>query len=69
MARYFFNLTNATIRDADGEECADLDASKPIAIQIAHDLARNKRQPEIVGLFVCVTNERGEEVFRTPLTE
>ena len=68
MARYFFNLTNGkTIRDTDGEEVSDLHAAKAIAIQAAHDFARNKHMPETGGVYVCVTDEHGKEVFRTPL--
>ena len=53
MARYFFNLTNGgTVRDTDGEECLDLDSAKALAVQTAHDFARNKRTPEIAG--VCL---------------
>ena len=70
MARYFFNLTNGvTVRDTDGEECLDLDSAKALAVQTAHDFARNKRTPEIAGVCLCVTNADGKEVFRTPLAQ
>jgi hypothetical protein len=68
MPRYFFNLTNGTtIRDTEGEQCADLDAAKTLARRSARDLARNKRRTEINSFYVCVTDEHGNEVFRTPL--
>ena len=68
MARYFFNLTNgSTIRDPDGEELAGLDEAKATAALAAHDFASNKRRTEVVGVYICVTDEHGKEVFRTPL--
>lgn len=67
MAVYFYHLVGGTtIRDHDGEECDSLDAAKKTAKLIAHDIARNKQKPEI-GQSVCVTDDSGNEVFRTPL--
>ena len=68
MARYFFNLTNgSTIRDPDGEELAGLDEAKATAALAAHDFASNKQRTEVTGVYICVTDEHGKEVFRTPL--
>ena len=68
MARYFFNLTNgSTIGDPDGEELAGPDEAKATAALTAQDLARNKRTAELAGVCVCVTDENGKELFRTPL--
>ena len=65
MARYFFNLTNgSTIRDPDGEMLPDIDAAKAAAARMASDLARYKRLSEIAGVYVGVTGEQGNEVFR-----
>ena len=69
MARYFFNLTNgsSTINDSDGEELPDMKSAKAAAVQAASDLARNKPLAQIARAYVCVTDEQGKEVFRTPL--
>jgi hypothetical protein len=68
MPRYFFNLTDgSTIRDPDGEDLADVEAAKATATQVARDVGRNKERTQIAGLHVTVTNEQGEEIFRTPL--
>jgi hypothetical protein len=37
------------------------------AFQAAQDWARKKQPSEIKGLYVSVTDESGNEVFRTPL--
>jgi hypothetical protein len=41
--------------------------AKSLARQAARDLARNSRLPEVSGKSICVTDEDGNEVFRTPL--
>ena len=68
MPRYFFNLTDgSTIRDPNGEELADIGSAKATAARVARDVGRNKERTLIAGLHITVTNEQGEEVFRTPL--
>jgi hypothetical protein len=68
MVRYFFNLSGgSTVHDLDGEELPDLNSAKAAAVLIAQDVARNKRRPQTAGVYVCVTDELGKELFRTPL--
>jgi len=68
MPRYFFNLTDGSaMRDPEGEELSGLESAKATAVQVASDFARNKQRPQTAGVYVCVTDEHGEEVFRAPL--
>ena len=66
MARYFFNLSDKVF-DTEGHEFPTLEAAKDCAIQTAYEVARNRPQREVKHLSVCVTDESGREVFRTPL--
>jgi hypothetical protein len=45
-----------------------VDSAKAHADQLAAKLGRNKSAHEILGRFVRVTDEDGEEVYRAPLT-
>jgi hypothetical protein len=68
MPQFFFHLSDGTsVRDQHGDECADLETAKQQAVASAADLARNKRLPETSGVYVCVTDVQGQEVFRAPL--
>ncbi len=69
MARYFFHVGNTTAAAAsDGEEYASLDEAKRSAAKIAREFGRNRRESEIRGKCVRVTDETGREVFRTAVT-
>jgi len=45
-----------------------VDSAKAHADQLAAKLGRNRSADEILGRFVRVTDEDGEEVYRAPLT-
>jgi hypothetical protein len=69
MARYYFHIGQTqTPEEADGEEYASLVEAKESATKIARELGRNRREAEIRGQFVRVTDEQGREVFRTAVT-
>lgn len=69
MARYFFYLGQTqTSEQTEGEEYASLDEAKQSANEIARELGRNRREAEIRGQFVRVTDDEGREVFRTAIT-
>jgi hypothetical protein len=69
MARYFFHVSNAAETEGEnGEEYASLDEAKRSASEVARELGRNRREGEIRGKYVRVTDESGCEVFRTALT-
>jgi hypothetical protein len=70
LPRYFFNLTDgSTIRDPDdGEELVGPEEAQATAMLIASDVARNKLRPQTAGVYVCITDEHGKELFRTPLS-
>jgi hypothetical protein len=66
--RYFFHLANGTfVPDQEGEDCSTLERAKEFALKVAAELGRNRNREEIDGEHVCVTDENGKEVFRTPL--
>ena len=68
MPRYFFNLTDGSaIRDPDGVELPGLQSARATAVQMASDVARHKQRPQTAGVSICVTDEHGAEIFRTPL--
>jgi uncharacterized protein DUF6894 len=68
MPRYFFNLNDGSaIRDPDGVDLAGPEEANATAAVAAQDLARNKLRPQTAGVYICVTDENGKEVFRTPL--
>jgi hypothetical protein len=69
MARYFFHVGEATTPEpSDGEDYATLDEAKQSATEIAREIGRNRREGEIRGKYVRVTDESGREVFRTAVT-
>ena len=45
-----------------------VDSAMAHADQLAAELGRNRSTHEILGRFVRVTDEDGEEVYRAPLT-
>ena len=68
MPQYFFNLTNGeTIRDERGTVCDTVQDAKSYALAVAAELGRNRPPEELNTLAVCVTDETGQEVFRTRL--
>jgi hypothetical protein len=68
MPQYFFNLTNGeTVRDEQGTRCDTVDDAKSYALAVAAELGRNRSREELNALALCVTDETGQEVFRTKL--
>jgi hemerythrin superfamily protein len=66
--RYFFHLSDGNlIQDDAGEVCKTLEEAKQFAINVAAELGQNRDAKDIQGEYVCVTDEDGTEVFRTPL--
>ena len=66
MPQYFFNLTNGeTVRDDQGTRCDTLEDVKTYALAVAAELGRNRSPEELNTLSLCVTDETGQEVFRT----
>lgn len=46
MPRYFFSLEDGSkLSEDEGEDLADDEAARAVALEIARDLARNKRNP------------------------
>ena len=46
MPRYFFSLEDGSkLSEDEGEDIADDEAARGVALEIARDLARNKRNP------------------------
>ena len=66
MPSFFFHLTNGdTFPDDRATPCRTLEEAKTFALGIAAELGRNRPSNEIEHLVVCVTDESGNEVFRT----
>jgi hypothetical protein len=51
----------------EGENCATLERAKEFALKVAAELGRNRNREELEGEHVCVADESGKEVFRTPV--
>jgi hypothetical protein len=68
MPQYFFNLTNGeTVRDEQGTRCDTVEDAKAYALAVAAELGRNRSREQLNALALCVTDETGQEVFRTKL--
>ena len=68
MPQFFFNLTNGeTVRDERGTACDTVENAKAYALAVAAELGRNRSPEELHTLAVCVTDETGQEVFKTRL--
>ena len=66
MPSFFFHLTNGdTFPDDRATPCTTLEEAKTFALGVAAELGRNRPSDEIEHLVVCVTDESGNEVFRT----
>jgi hypothetical protein len=66
--RYFFHLSDGTfIEDDAGEVCSTVEEAKRFAMSVAAELGQNRDAKDFEGGYVCVTDEGGTEVFRTPL--
>ena len=69
MQRFYFHLSDHTkINDDKTEACRTIDEARAHACAIATELARLKRK-EFRGLFLCVTDHNGKEVFRTAVAK
>jgi hypothetical protein len=68
MPLFFFNLSGrTTLSPPVGENFPSLVYAIETAVDVANDLARNKRHEEVSGNDVIVVEASGEEVFRMPL--
>ena len=66
MPQFYFNLTNGeTVRDEQGTRCDTVEDVKAYALAVAAELGRNRSPEELNTLALCVTDETGQEVFRT----
>jgi Domain of unknown function (DUF6894) len=66
MPSFFFHLTNGDrFPDDRATPCRTLEEAKTFALGVAAELGRNRPSNEIEHLVVCVTDESGNEVFRT----
>jgi hypothetical protein len=67
MPRYYFNLSNGDfVPDNSGTPCTTRKDAETYATSIAAEYGRNRDHiPD--NLSVCVTDETGREVFRTPV--
>jgi hypothetical protein len=69
MARYYFNLVNhITVPDTYSEDFGTLNEAKWAASQAAQDIVLTKQLDEVRGFFVAISDKRGKELFRTPLS-
>lgn len=68
MPRYFFNLSNHNkFWDPRGAGCSTLEEAKAFAEIVAAEYGRNQPANALQGKFICITDEEGREVSRTPL--
>jgi hypothetical protein len=68
MASFFLHLTNGDrIPDDQETRCSSVEEAKAFALSVAAELGRNRPADEIEHLAVCVTDDAGNEVFRTKL--
>ena len=66
MPSFVFHLTNGdTFPDDRATPCTTPEEAKTFALGVAAELGRNRPSNEIDHLVVCVTDESGNEVFRT----
>jgi hypothetical protein len=67
MPRYYFHVTNGeTTRDQDGDLFESVEEAKRHAVTIARELGHASSAAG-ARRHVCVTDEEGKEVFRTPI--
>jgi hypothetical protein len=68
MPRYFFNLGNANhSKDDVGEVLATFEDAKVHARKVATELGAHQTDRHNQGLWIGVTDEQGNEVFRISL--
>lgn len=66
MPNFFFHLIDGnTLRDDLGTPCGNVEEARTFALGVAAELGRNKPLSEIDDLAICVTDESGNEIFRT----
>jgi hypothetical protein len=69
MPRFYFHLTDGkTVRDDEGEKCNSIEAARNYAVRVAKELGQGQSSEYVREHCICVTDETGKEVFRTPLT-
>ncbi len=68
MPRYFFNLDNTThLQDDVGEVLATFEDAKVHARKVASELGAHQTERHNQSLWIGVTDEQGNEVFRISL--
>jgi hypothetical protein len=68
MQTYYFHMCNdGRITDREGEPCDSLETAKRVAVETAQELAYRREPATVAKLFISVTDDEGNEVFRTPL--
>jgi len=68
MPRYYFNLDNErNLRDDTGEMLATIDDAKAHARIVASEMGAHQTGEHNKNLWISVTNEQEEEVFRVSL--
>jgi hypothetical protein len=67
MPRFFFHVSNGdTIKDEQGDICESVEQAKRQAVTIARELGHANPDTN-ARKNVCVMDEQGNEVFRTPI--
>jgi hypothetical protein len=68
VPRYYFHLQNeGKISDSTGETLATFDAAKAHARLVASEMGAHQTSEHNKNLWITVTNEQEEEVFRVSL--
>ena len=66
MPQYYLHVTGRfEIEDDEGQEFPDVTAAVVEALRMASELASDGGN--YVGCFVCVTDDRGDELARVPV--
>lgn len=67
--RYFFHLEGLrdVLQDETGEEFLSIEEARAHAVDVAKELARNRRDRVGVGQRLLVTDVRGDALFCVPL--
>ena len=69
MQRFYFHLSDHTkIEDCRGDACHSIEEARAFAREMAADLGR-ARHGKDRGLYICVTDANGKEVFRTAVVK
>ena len=69
MPRFYVNIADANRILDTGQECLTLEHARKLAVQTAEEMARNRNSSHIRGKYVQVTDERGNLVYKVPLSD